>query len=150
MREVVYNSIMLVFISGLISGLVVALVNHFLTTRQRREKEKREQKLKSYSVFLDGARAFLDDPNYSKDERRKIKKRFLAKYYDEIILFADKDVQEKIESFINTGGVSATNPGDQVAKFREMIISIRKDLGFSSKISENFKMYSLDVGEERD
>ncbi len=135
---------------AVVTAIVVSLINHYLTTAQRKKNEIREMKRKAYSELLDSSRAFLDDPNLSKDERRAIKKKFLEKYYNEIILFADTDVQNGIEDFVKTGGVSSTNPGSQVSKLKNMIISIRKDLEFEDSVSEDFKMYSLDIGEERD
>lgn len=128
------------------SGAVVSFFNYLLT----KDKEKREQKIKSYSSLLDSSRAFLDDPNLSKDDRRNIKNIFLKKYYDEVILFADSSVRKEIENFIQTGGVSATNSGDQVKRLKNMIQAIRRDLGHKDNIGDDFKMYSLDVGNERD
>lgn len=128
------------------SGALVSIFNYLLT----KDSERRSNKIKIYASLLDNARAFLDDPNLSKEERRKIKSDFLKKYYNEIILFANKDVRKEIEDFIHTGGVSATNSGAQVTKLRNMIISIRKDLGSNDEIGDDFKMYSLDIGEERD
>lgn len=133
-------------IIAITSGAVVSIFNYLLT----KEGERRQSKMKSYSAFLDNARAFLDDPNLSKEERRKIKRVFLQKYYDEIILFADIRTRKEIESFIQSGGVSATNPGVQIKKFKNMIQAIRKDLGNKGDLQEDFKMYSLDIGEERD
>lgn len=148
--DMLVQNIILNIILAVTSGVVVALINHFLTNDRKRNEEEREMKIKAYSSLLDSARAFLDDPNLPKKERREIKRQFLQKYYNEIILFADKEVQDKIEGFISTGGVSATNPGNQVTKLKDMIISIRKDLNFHDSIPEDFKMYSLDVEEERD
>ncbi len=128
------------------SGAVVSIFNYLLT----KDEEKRQFKMKSYSELLDNTRAFLDDPNLSKEERRKVKKAFLKKYYDEIILFANKDTQKEIEDFIKTGGVSSTNSDGQVEKLKNMIQAIRKDLGNKGNLSQDFKMYSLDIGEERD
>jgi hypothetical protein len=135
---------------AVLSGVVVSIANYFISDKQKREEERRDAKLKSYSSFLDNARAFLSDPSLSKEDRRVVKKEFLQKYYNEIILFADKNVQKSIEYFIQTGGVSATNPGDQVSRFKEMVVSIRKDLGSNGGVGDDFKMYSLDIGEERD
>ncbi|HLP86784.1 MAG TPA: hypothetical protein VK153_02815 [Candidatus Paceibacterota bacterium] len=133
-------------IIAITSAAVVSIFNYLLT----RDQEKRAIKMKIYTSLLDNARAFLDDPNLSKEERRKVKKEFLQKYYNEVILFADKDVRREIEDFIHTGGVSATNQDNQVTKLRNMIIAIRKDLGSNDEITKDFKMYSLDIGEERD
>jgi hypothetical protein len=133
-------------IIAITSGAVVSIFNYLLT----KDQEQRQSKMKSYSALLDNARAFLDDPNLSKEERRKIKKAFLQKYYDEVILIADTDTQKEIENFIKTGGVSATNSGIQVRKLRNMIQAIRKDLGSKGDLLEDFKMYSLDIGDERD
>lgn len=127
------------------TGAVVSIFNYLLT----KDEEKRQFKLKSYSTLLDNARAFLDDPNLNNEERRKIKKAFLQKYYDEIILFADNNTRKEIESFIDTGGVSSTNQGVQVSKLRSMIQAIRRDLGSVGDLPEDFKMYSLDIGDER-
>lgn len=101
-------------------------------------------------MFLDNARAFIDDPNLSKEERRKSKKIFLEKYYNEIILFANNEIQEKVESFINTGGVAKAEEGIQVKKLKDMIKAIRKDLGFNTELHRDFKLYTLDIGGERD
>lgn len=128
------------------SGAVVSIFNYLFT----KDKEKRDIKIKSYSSLLDNARAFLDDPSLSKEQRREVKKEFLKKYYNDIILFADKNVQNKTEDFIKTGGVSATNPSEQVIKLGKIINAIRKDLGHKENVSDNFKMYSLDIEEERD
>lgn len=133
-------------IIAITTGAVVSIFNNLLS----KDEEKRQSKMKSYSAFLDNARAFLDDPNLDKVERRKLKKIFLQKYYDEVILFADSNTRKEIENFIQSGGVSSVNPGVQIKKFRNMIEAIRKDLGNKDSLSEDFTMYSLDIGEERD
>lgn len=133
-------------IIAITSGAVVSIFNYLLT----KDEEKRSSKIKSYSTLLDNARAFLDDPNLSKEKRRELKRAFLSKYYDEVILFADINTRKEIESFIQTGGVSSTGQGSQVKKLRNMIQAIRVDLGSRGDLPEDFKMYSLDIGEERD
>jgi|GEM_PF-5132038 hypothetical protein len=135
---------------AVISAVVVSIVNYFILDKQKREEERRAAKINSYSSLLDNARAFLSDPNLSKDDRRKVKKDFLKKYYNEIILFADEKVRKSIENFIQTGGVSSVNNGDQLNRFRKMVSSIRRDLGSNSGLKDDFEMYSLDIGEERD
>lgn len=132
-------------IIAITSGAIVSIFNYLLI----KDREKAANKMKVYASLLDNARAFLDDPNLSKSERREIKKEFLKKYYNEVILFADKNVRKEIEDFIHTGGVSATNPGKQVTKLKNMIIAIRKDLGNNDEMGNDFKMYSLEIGEER-
>jgi hypothetical protein len=133
-------------IIAITSGAVVSIFNYLLT----KDEEKMQSKMKSYSTLLDSARAFLDDPNLTKQERRELKKAFLRKYYDEVILFADIDARREIENFIQTGGVSSTNQGPQVKKLRNMIQAIRRDLDSKGDLPEDFEMYSLDIGDERD
>lgn len=128
-------------IIAITSGAVVSIFNYFLT----KDKEQRENRIKSYSSLLHNARAFLDDPNLSEKEKRDLKERFLQKYYNEIILFAKKDVRFEIENFIKTGGVSSTNPGVQITKLKNMISVIRKDIGSTEDGFDDFKMYSLEI-----
>lgn len=130
---------------AVVVGVIMAVVNHFLISKKRKYEEIREMKRKAYSELLDSSRAFMDDPSLSEEHAREVKKRFIAKYYNEIILFADKKVQQTIESFIQTGGVSSADSGEQVSKFKDMVVTIRKDLDFDGDLSENFKMYSLEI-----
>lgn len=134
---------------AVVTAAAVSLINNYFTNTQQRKNEIREMKRKAYSELLDSTRAFMDDPNLSANERRITKKKFLEKYYNEIILFADVDVQIKIESFIKTGGVSSAATGVQVSKLKDMIISIRKDLEFECGISDDFKMYSLEIPDKQ-
>ena len=73
-----YNiNILQSIIIAVTSGVIVSLINHFLTSKQKREESTRDLKMKAYSLLLDSSRAFLDDPNLSKEQRRQVKSNFL-------------------------------------------------------------------------
>lgn len=132
------------------SGLVVAVFTWWATEKRQKQEERRQFKLKSFTELLNNSRAFLDDPNLELRQKGKMKDEFIKKYYDEIILFADKEVQDKIEAFIEKGGVSVTNPSPGVSRLKEMIAAIRNDLGFGGHVRSDFKMYSSNNLNDKD
>lgn len=69
-------------LSAIIGGAVVAFVNSLLRKRERQYFEEVKYRRNSYTDLLNNVRGFLDDPNISDEEKRKMKGKFIEKYYN--------------------------------------------------------------------
>jgi len=137
-------------ISAIIGGGVVAFVNFLLRKRERQYFEEIKYRRKSYTDLLNNVRGFLNDPNVSDEEKRKMKQNFLKKYYNEIWLYASPMVIKKMNNFFQNVTITRANPDEKTKALGETMLAIRKSLGnknvnfifFNRLKSKDYELYS--------
>lgn len=137
-------------ISAIIGGSVVALVNFLLRKRERQYFEEIKYRRKSYTDLLNNVRGFLDDPNISDEEKRKMKQDFLKKYYNEIWLYASPTVIKRMNKFFQNITITRANPDEKTEALGKTMLAIRKSLGnenanfifFNRLGPEDYELYS--------
>ncbi len=123
-----YKDVLIPLGSAIIGGGLVSFINYFFDVRKRREEIKEEFKRKAYGDFLDKARSFLNDPNLSKTEIIDRQKEFIAKYYNEIMVSAPKEIIKAVEDFFNTVSIAHTDKDEKTEALDKLLKNIRKDL----------------------
>jgi len=137
-------------ISAIIGGAVVAIVNFLLRKMERQYFEEVKYRRKSYTDLLNNVRGFLDDPNVSNEEKRKMKVDFIKKYYNEIWLYASPIVIKKMNKFFQNVTITKANLDEKTKALGETMLAIRKSLGnknanfiFLDRLKpEDYELYS--------
>jgi len=143
----IYKDVLVPLLSAVIGGGVVAFINYYFDIQKRREELKEEFKRKAYGEFIDMARSFLNDPNLTEEEIIKNQKRFIEKYYNEIMVSAPKEIIKSVEDFFNTVSIAYVNEDERTKAIDNLLRAIRKDLKLDdvSDLERLFKGYSPNI-----
>jgi len=137
-------------ISAIIGGAVVAFVNFLLRKRERQYFEEIKYRRTSYTDLLNNVRGFLEDPNISEEEKRKMRQDFIKKYYNEIWLYASPTVIKKMNIFFQNVTITKANPDEKTKALGKTMLAIRRSLGnknadfifFDRLKPEDYELYS--------
>ena len=142
-----YKDVLIPLLSAIIGGSIVAFVNFKLDVRKKREELKEEFKRKAYGEFIDMARSFLNDPNLSKEEIIERQKKFIEKYYNEIMVSAPREIIKLIEDFFETVSIAYANEDEKTKAVDKIVRAMRKDLGLNDvpELKRLFKAYTPNV-----
>ena len=143
----IYKDVLIPLGSAIIGGGIVALVNYWLDVKKKREELKEEFKRKAYGEFIDMARSFLNDPTLSKGEIIKRQRKFIEKYYNEIMVSAPGEVIKSIEKFFDTVSITYANEDEKTKAVDDVLRVMRKDLGLDdvAELKRLFKAYTPNI-----
>jgi len=127
--------------SGVLGGIIVALVQHKLYLRFTKEAELLVKKRSIYQELVQALRVFVDAGDTEKEH--------FLKTYPSLYLWADDSIVEKVNHFINlneqvAGGVNV--PSEELnSSYAQCIIAMRKDIGFEdTKLKESdYRFFSF-------
>lgn len=109
------------------------------------DKYKRtyDKKFESYSELINLAKPFISDPWLDFKEAKDISNRFIAKYNNEILPFAPREVVESVQNFLFYSWTKFANENNQTKALTWIIQAIRKDLWLEKLDWNNIEFHAI-------
>lgn len=132
---------------SIISASIVGFINYKILVKQKLHELERNNKVRSYSKFIEMAKGFLNDPSLNKTNALKYQRDFIEKFYNEIWTFGSGEVICAVNSFFETVSISRANEDEKTLALKNLVFAIRKDLNLTTNevLKKSYAIYAPNI-----